>query len=59
MLAEVSKLVVAGEKIVDICAKGDKLLEQEVSKVYAKTKFKGPYSSYEMQNSQFVTGLAE
>jgi hypothetical protein len=43
VLAEVSKLVVPGEKIVDICAKGDKLLEQEVSKVFAKTKFKGEF----------------
>lgn len=41
VLAEVSKLIVPGEKIVTICEKGDKLLEEEVSKVYAKTKFKG------------------
>jgi hypothetical protein len=34
---------VPGEKIVTICEKGDKLLEEEVSKVYAKTKFKGQY----------------
>jgi hypothetical protein len=41
VLAEVSKLIVPGEKIVTICEKGDKILEEEVSKVYAKTKFKG------------------
>lgn len=41
VLAEVTKLCVAGEKIVTICEKGDKLLAEEVSKVYAKLKNKG------------------
>jgi methionine aminopeptidase len=43
VLAAVSKLCVAGEKIVTICEKGDKLIEEEVAKVFAKTKFKGEY----------------
>lgn len=38
MLAEVSKLCVAGSKIVDICEKGDKLIEEELSKVYRGKK---------------------
>lgn len=41
VLAEVSNLCVAGEKIVTICEKGDKLLADEVAKVYAKLKNKG------------------
>jgi hypothetical protein len=41
VLAAVSKLCVAGEKIVTICEKGDKLIEEEVGKVFAKTKLKG------------------
>lgn len=36
-----SQLCVAGEKIVTICQKGDKLIEEEVSKVYRTTKLKG------------------
>ena len=44
VLAEVSKLCVAGEKIVTICEKGDKLLEEEVSKVFRGKKVtKGEY----------------
>ena len=38
VLAEVAKLCVAGAKIVDICDKGDKLLEDELSKVYRGKK---------------------
>jgi methionine aminopeptidase len=38
VLAEVSKLCVAGSKIVDICEKGDKLIEEELSKVYRGKK---------------------
>jgi len=34
----VSKLCVAGEKIVDICQKGDKLIEEEIAKVYRGKK---------------------
>lgn len=41
VLAAVSKLCVAGEKIVTICQKGDKLIQEEVSKVYRTTKLKG------------------
>ncbi len=44
VLAEVSKLCVAGEKIVAICEKGDKLIEEEVAKVYRGKKInKGTY----------------
>jgi hypothetical protein len=38
VLAEVSKLCLAGEKIIDICQKGDKLIEEEVAKVYRGKK---------------------
>lgn len=38
VLEAVSKLCVAGEKIVDICEKGDKLLEEEIAKVYRGKK---------------------
>lgn len=38
VLAEVSKLCVAGEKIVEICEKGDKLIEEELAKVYRGKK---------------------
>jgi methionine aminopeptidase len=38
VLAEVSKLCVPGAKIVEICEKGDKLLEEEVAKVYRGKK---------------------
>jgi ferredoxin-fold anticodon binding domain-containing protein len=37
-LAAVSKLCVPGEKIVDICQKGDKLIEEEIAKVYRGKK---------------------
>jgi hypothetical protein len=37
-LEEVTKLCVAGEKIVTICEKGDKLLEEEIAKVYRGKK---------------------
>lgn len=38
VLAAVSKLCVPGEKIVDICQKGDKLIEEEIAKVYRGKK---------------------
>ena len=38
VLADVSKLCVAGSKIVDICEKGDKLIEEEIAKVYRGKK---------------------
>jgi methionine aminopeptidase len=34
VLAAVTDLCVAGEKIVTICEKGDKLLDEELSKIY-------------------------
>jgi methionine aminopeptidase len=37
-LEAVTSLCVAGEKIVTICEKGDKLLEEEISKVYRGKK---------------------
>lgn len=38
VLEAVSKLCVAGEKIVEICEKGDKLLDEEIAKVYRGKK---------------------
>ncbi|KAK7924055.1 Curved dna-binding protein (42 kDa protein) [Apiospora marii] len=55
VLAEVSKLCVAGEKIVTICEKGDKLLADEVAKVYAKLKNKGFAHPTTVSPSSFVT----
>ncbi|UZP44164.1 hypothetical protein NXS19_011976 [Fusarium pseudograminearum] len=44
VLAEVSKLVVPGAKIVDICQQGDKLIEEEISKVYRGKKINKGFS---------------
>ncbi|KAK3399124.1 peptidase M24, structural domain-containing protein [Sordaria brevicollis] len=44
VLAEVSKLVAAGEKIVTICEKGDKLIEEELAKVYRGKKITKGFS---------------
>jgi methionine aminopeptidase len=38
VLESVSALCLAGAKIVEICEKGDKLLEEEISKVYRGKK---------------------
>lgn len=38
VLAEVTKLCVPGTKIIEICQKGDKLLEEEIAKVYRGKK---------------------
>ena len=38
VLAAVSKLCVPGAKIVEVCQKGDQLLEEEVAKVYRGKK---------------------
>ncbi|KAI0023127.1 Creatinase/aminopeptidase [Xylariomycetidae sp. FL0641] len=55
VLAEVSKLCVAGEKIVSICQKGDKLLEEEVAKVYRTTKHKGFSHPTTVSPASYVT----
>ncbi|KAK8138274.1 hypothetical protein PG984_001654 [Apiospora sp. TS-2023a] len=55
VLAEVAKLCVAGEKIVTICEKGDKLLADEVAKVYAKLKNKGFAHPTTVSPNAFVT----
>ncbi|GAO19408.1 uncharacterized protein UV8b_03785 [Ustilaginoidea virens] len=44
VLAEVSKLCVPGAKIVEVCQKGDKILEEEVSKVYRGKKISKGFS---------------
>ncbi len=38
VLAEVSKLCVAGAKVTELCDAGDKLIEEEISKVYRGKK---------------------
>ena len=38
VLEEVTKLCVAGEKIVTVCEQGDKLLDEELAKVYRGKK---------------------
>ena len=38
VLAAVSELCVPGAKIVDICQQGDKLIEEEIAKVYRGKK---------------------
>ncbi|KAI8959153.1 Creatinase/aminopeptidase [Daldinia sp. FL1419] len=55
VLAAVSKLCVAGEKVVSICQKGDKLIEEEVSKVYRTTKLKGFSHPTTVSPSSYVT----
>jgi curved DNA binding protein len=56
VLAEVSKLIVPGEKIVDICEKGDKILEEELAKVYRGKKInKGFSHPTTISPSSFVT----
>ncbi|KAI1104248.1 Creatinase/aminopeptidase [Jackrogersella minutella] len=55
VLAAVSKLCVAGEKIVAICQQGDKLIEDEVSKVYRTTKLKGFSHPTTVSPSSYVT----
>ncbi|KAM5351522.1 hypothetical protein ACJ41O_004245 [Fusarium nematophilum] len=44
VLAEVSKLVVPGAKIVTICQQGDKLIEEEIAKVYRGKKINKGFS---------------
>jgi methionine aminopeptidase len=47
VLAAVSQLCVPGAKIVEICQQGDKLIEEEVSKVYRGKKVtKGLFSQF-------------
>ncbi|CAI6088713.1 unnamed protein product [Clonostachys chloroleuca] len=56
VLAEVSKLVVPGAKIVDICQQGDKLIEEEVAKVYrGKKVVKGFSHPTTVSPSSYVT----
>lgn len=55
VLAAVSKLCVPGEKIVTICQKGDKLIEEEVAKVYRTTKLKGFSHPTTVSPSSYVT----
>ncbi|KAJ9152157.1 Curved DNA-binding protein [Pleurostoma richardsiae] len=56
VLAAVSELCVAGEKIVVICEKGDKLIEEEVGKVYRGKKIaKGFSHPTTISPSSFVT----
>jgi len=56
VLAEVAKLCVAGEKILTICEKGDKLLEEELTKVYRGKKInKGFSHPTTVSPSSFVT----
>ncbi|KAI2612537.1 Creatinase/aminopeptidase [Hypoxylon fragiforme] len=55
VLAAVSKLCVAGEKVVTICQKGDKLIEEEVAKVYRTTKLKGFSHPTTVSPASYVT----
>jgi len=56
VLAAVSKLCVAGEKIVTICDKGDKLIEEEISKVWRGKKItKGFAHPTTISPSSYVT----
>ncbi|KAI0391345.1 peptidase M24, structural domain-containing protein [Xylariaceae sp. FL0594] len=55
VLAAVAELCVAGEKIVTICQKGDKLIEEEVSKVFRTTKLKGFSHPTTVSPSSYVT----
>ncbi|KAJ2966721.1 hypothetical protein NQ176_g10014 [Zarea fungicola] len=45
VLAEVAKLCVPGAKIVEVCQQGDKLIEEEVAKVYRGKKITKGFSN--------------
>ncbi|KAI1761733.1 Creatinase/aminopeptidase [Hypoxylon sp. FL1150] len=56
VLAAVSKLCVAGEKVVTICQKGDKLIEEELAKVYrGKQSLKGFSHPTTVSPASYVT----
>ncbi|KAH6624343.1 peptidase M24, structural domain-containing protein [Chaetomium sp. MPI-SDFR-AT-0129] len=56
VLADVSKLCVAGAKVVEICEKGDKLIEEEVAKVFrGKNITKGFSHPTTVSPAAFVT----
>ncbi|KAF7857289.1 hypothetical protein EAF04_009530 [Stromatinia cepivora] len=56
VLKDVTALCIAGEKIVTICEKGDKLLEEEIAKVYrGKKMVKGIAHPTTVSPSAFVT----
>ncbi|KAL3419139.1 curved dna-binding protein (42 kda protein) [Phlyctema vagabunda] len=56
VLEAVTALCVAGEKIVSVCEKGDKLLEEEIAKVYRGKKIaKGISHPTTVSPSSFVT----
>lgn len=50
VLAAVSKLVVPGAKIIEVCQKGDKLIEEEIAKVYRGKKVNKGISSQMLRN---------
>jgi methionyl aminopeptidase len=55
VLEAVTKLCAPGEKIVSICEKGDKLLEEEIGKVYRGKKIvKGDYFPASCQPSKNI-----
>ena len=53
VLEAVTKLCVADEKIVTICEKGDKLLEEEIGKVYRGKKITKGYKLYALASIAF------
>ncbi|KAI1326407.1 peptidase M24, structural domain-containing protein [Xylariaceae sp. FL0255] len=55
VLAAVSKLCLPGEKVLTICQKGDKLIEEEVAKVYRTTKLKGFSHPTTISPSSYIT----
>jgi methionine aminopeptidase len=56
VLEEVTKLCAAGEKIVTICERGDKLLEEEIAKVYRGKKVtKGKLFQVDLQDLTRLT----
>jgi hypothetical protein len=60
VLDAVTQLCVAGEKIVTICEKGDKLLDEEIAKVYRGKKIaKGTQrESYYCHSRELITSQA-
>jgi hypothetical protein len=53
VLEAVTKLCAADEKIVTICEKGDKLLEEEISKVYRGKKIVKGNELYALPGTAF------
>lgn len=58
VLDAVTKLCVTGEKIVTICEKGDKLLDEEIAKVYRGKKIAKGTRRESLSSTRLITSQA-